>query len=118
MQRVAKPFFESLFAISCKSVTSILVPEAPMGCPRAIAPPFTFTFSLGILKSLITAKLCAAKASFASIKSRSLIFHPAFSTAYLDAGIGPEPIKEGSTPHVAHETILAKGFKFLRLASL
>ena len=39
-----------------------------------------------------------------SIKSKSLIFHPAFSKAFFDAGIGPEPIKEGSTPHVAHDS--------------
>ena len=35
--------------------------------------------------------------------------HPAFSKAFFDAGIGPDPIKEGSTPHVAHDTILARG---------
>jgi len=34
------------------------------------------------------------------------------------AGIGPEPIKDGSTPQVAHETILTRDFKFLLLASL
>ena len=45
-----------------------------------------------------------------SIKSKSLIFHPAFSNAIFEAGIGPDPIKAGSTPHVAHDTILARGF--------
>ena len=57
MQRVAKPFLESLLAISCKRVTTTLVPEAPIGCPKAIAPPLTLTFSFGKPKSFITAKL-------------------------------------------------------------
>ena len=57
MQSVASPFFESLLIISCKSVTRILVPDAPIGCPRAIAPPLTFNFSSGNFKSFITAKL-------------------------------------------------------------
>ena len=38
-------------------VTKILVPDAPIGCPNAIAPPLTFTISFGILRSLITAIL-------------------------------------------------------------
>lgn len=29
----------------CKSVTRIRAPEAPIGCPRAMAPPLTFTLS-------------------------------------------------------------------------
>ena len=29
-------------------VTRILVPEAPIGWPKAIAPPLTLTFSFGI----------------------------------------------------------------------
>ena len=118
IQSVAKPFLEFLLSISCKSVTNTLVPEAPIGCPRAMAPPLTFTFSLGIPKSFITAKLCAANASFDSTKSKSLISQPAFFKACFDAGIGPDPIKDGSTPHVAQETILPNGFKFLFLASL
>ena len=39
-----------------------------------------------------------------------LYLHPAFSKAFFDAGIGPDPIKAGSTPQVAHDTILAKRF--------
>ena len=42
----------------------------------------------------------------------------AFSKAFFEAGIGPDPIKEGSTPHVAQDTILARGFKFLFSDSL
>ena len=57
MHKVANPFLTFLFCISCMSVTNILAPEAPIGCPRAMAPPLTFTFSLEIPKSFITAKL-------------------------------------------------------------
>ena len=33
------------------------------------------------------------------------------------ASIGPTPIKRGSTPHCAYETILHNGFRFLSFAS-
>ena len=79
MQRVAKPFFTSRLIISWISVTSILVPDAPIGCPKAIAPPLTLTFSSGIESVFKTARLCAAKASLISKRSTSLIFHPAKS---------------------------------------
>ena len=57
MQRVAKPFLTSRLIISCISVTSILVPDAPIGWPKAIAPPLTFTFSSGIERVFKTARL-------------------------------------------------------------
>jgi hypothetical protein len=39
--------------------------------------------------SLFTAQACAAKASFASTRSRSSTFQPAFWSALREAGIGP-----------------------------
>ena len=57
IHRVAKPLCTSLLIISCIKVTSILVPEAPIGCPRAIAPPLTCTFSSGIESVFKTAIL-------------------------------------------------------------
>ena len=68
MQRVAQPLFLFCFIISWIRVTKILVPEAPIGCPNAIAPPLTFTIFLGILRSLITAILWAAAQSIAVIR--------------------------------------------------
>ena len=65
----------------------------------------------------MTAHDCAAKASLDSIKSKSLIVQPAFSKAFLLAGIGPVPIIEGSTPALAHEAILAIGSIFFFLTS-
>ena len=58
-----------------------------------------------------------AKASLISNKSTSLICQPVFFKAELVAGIGPRPIKDGSTPHVAHEAIFTKGSIFLSSAS-
>ena len=69
-------------------------------------------------RSLFTASACAAKASLASIRSRSPIFQPAFSSALREAGIGPEPMILGSTPAVAQEAMRASGFSFRFLASL
>ena len=54
---VAKPFLTFRLIISCISVTNTLVPDAPIGWPKAIAPPLTFTFSSGIESAFNTAKL-------------------------------------------------------------
>ena len=49
-------------------------------------------------KSLPTATDCAAKASFASIRSKSSIFMPALAIVFLVDATGPIPIILGSTP--------------------
>ena len=54
IQRVAKPFFNFLLCISCINETKILAPEAPIGCPKAIAPPLTLTLSDEKPNSLFT----------------------------------------------------------------
>ena len=64
MHSVASPFFDFLFCISCNSVTKTLAPEAPLGCPKAIAPPLTLTIFSSKPSSLFTEIACAAKASF------------------------------------------------------
>src|SRR5579883_1998364 len=69
-----------------------------MGCPSAIAPPFTLSLSLSKPSSLPTATDCAAKASLASTRSISAIFSPPFSSASFVAGTGPIPMMRGSTP--------------------
>src|SRR4029077_5423120 len=84
-------------------------PDAPIGWPSAIAPPLTLTRPVSQPRSLLTAQACAAKASLASIRSRSAGDHPAFFNAMRLAGIGPEPMIAGSTPAVAHETMRASG---------
>ena len=111
MHSVASPFFASRFVISCSNVTNTRAPDAPIGCPMAIAPPFTFTFAVSQPRSLFTARACAAKASLASIRSRSSTFQPARCNALRVAGIGPVPITAGSTPAVANEAIRAIGVR-------
>src|SRR6266481_4013419 len=89
MHSVARPFLASRFCISCSSVTSTRAPDAPTGWPIAIAPPLTLTFEVSQPRSLLTAQACAAKASFASIRSRSAMLQPAFFSAARDAGMRP-----------------------------
>src|SRR3954447_3061991 len=43
MQSVARPFLALRFCISNSSVVRTRAPEAPIGCPIAMAPPFTLT---------------------------------------------------------------------------
>src|SRR5262245_58595500 len=117
MHSVARPRPASRFVISCSSVTRMRAPDAPIGWPIAIAPPLTLTMPVSHPMSLFTAIACAAKASFASIRSRSFTLHPAFSSALRDAGIGPLPMICGSTPAVAHDAIRASGVMPRRSAS-
>src|SRR5829696_4336575 len=117
MHSVARPFFAPRFCISNRSVVRTRAPDAPIGWPMAMAPPFTFTIAGSQPMSLLTAMACAAKASLASTRSRSLTFQPAFSSALRDAGIGPDPMTAGSTPAVAQETIFASGVRPRFLAS-
>src|SRR5579864_7754113 len=118
MHKVANPFLASRRCISCNRVTSTRAPEAPIGWPIAMAPPFTLTLDVSQPMSLFTAQAWAAKASLASTRSRSLAFQPAFSSALRDAGIGPDPITFGSTPACAHDLIVAKGLRPRFFASL
>jgi hypothetical protein len=84
----ATPFFKFLFSKAFRRVTRILAPEAPIGCPKAQAPPLTFIFSLGIFIYLIKPIGTTAKASFTSHKSTSSVDHPILSNNFLAAGIG------------------------------
>ena len=43
MHSAAMPFLASRRCISCSSVTRMRQPDAPIGCPMAIAPPLTLT---------------------------------------------------------------------------
>src|ERR1041384_6721103 len=77
----------------------------------AIAPPLTLTFDVSQPRSLLTAQAWAANASLASIRSRSDALQPAFSSALRDAGIGPDPMIDASTPACAQEAIRASGLR-------
>src|SRR5205823_395914 len=45
MQSVARPTFLSRLSSACRSVVVIRAPVQPIGCPSAIAPPWTFNFA-------------------------------------------------------------------------
>ena len=53
-----------------------LVPDMPIGWPRAMAPPFTLTMSSGTPRSSIEAACTAAKASLISNRSTSPMVEP------------------------------------------
>mmetsp|Transcript_14236 Transcript_14236/g.35525 ORF Transcript_14236/g.35525 Transcript_14236/m.35525 type:complete len:226 (+) Transcript_14236:152-829(+) len=108
MQSVARPFFAPSRCIWCTSVTRTRAPDAPIGWPSAIAPPQTFTRAASSRSCWQTARLCAAKASFASTRSRSSTRHPALARHLRTAGTGPIPITRGSTPALAAATIRAR----------
>src|SRR6266508_1419727 len=71
-----------------------LVPVAPIGCPRAMAPPLTLTFSMSIPRSLMTARVWEAKASFSSTRSMSSRRSPVSSSSLGMATVGPIPLHD------------------------
>ena len=72
-----------------------------------MAPPLILIFDISHLELLMTYSACAAKASFNSITSISLISICAFSRALFVAGIGPVPILLQSTPAIDRPFIFA-----------
>mmetsp|Transcript_12586 Transcript_12586/g.50574 ORF Transcript_12586/g.50574 Transcript_12586/m.50574 type:complete len:273 (-) Transcript_12586:449-1267(-) len=91
--------------ISCISVATHLAPVAPNGCPSAMAPPLTFTFSTSSPSFSAQYVACDANASLSSKRSTSSTDRkPAFSIAAGIATAGPMPITFGSTPTAAKDT--------------
>src|SRR5437660_499813 len=85
--KVATPRFVLRLSISCSSVTVMRVPVHPMGCPRAIDPPFTLSLSRLKFNSRSQAITCAAKASFSSISPTSYNFRLCFSSSSRSPGL-------------------------------
>ena len=105
------PFLALRRCISCSSVTRMRQPDAPIGWPMAMAPPFTLTLLVSQPISLFTAQAWAAKASLISSRSRSCGFQPARSSALRDALTGPMPICAGSRPVVAKLAMRPSGVR-------
>ena len=84
-------------------------PEHPSGWPSAIAPPFTFTFSMSGWCSFAHASTTGANASLISTRSISSSVMPARSSTFDVAGIGPVSIITGSTPASANVWNRARG---------
>ncbi len=92
MHIVATPVVAFFALIAWRSVAQMRAPEQPSGWPRAMAPPFTFTFSSMTSRrprSFRTGSDCAAKASLSSQRSTSPAFMPIRAKAFFVAGTGP-----------------------------
>ena len=63
-------------------------PEAPSGCPMAIAPPCRLTISGSTAQASMQASDWAAKASFSSTADTSSHLMPARASARLAASTG------------------------------
>lgn len=93
----------------CTRVTRTRAPEAPIGCPRAMAPPLTLTRCPSTPSWWTTASAWAANASFNSNRSTLSKSHPALATACRTALTGPRPMTDGSRPVCAYDTIRPNG---------
>mmetsp|Transcript_4605 Transcript_4605/g.15448 ORF Transcript_4605/g.15448 Transcript_4605/m.15448 type:complete len:210 (+) Transcript_4605:41-670(+) len=94
---------------SCARCPRMRAPEAPRGCPRAMAPPFTLKRSRSTPSSFSTESTCPAKASFTSTRSTSPRRTPAASSRPRAAGTGPMPMTVGSHPTRCQPTTRARG---------
>ena len=79
------------------NVATIRAPEAPIGWPRAIAPPFTFTLSQSNPSSRPSASVCAAKASLISTRSKSPIAMSSFCNSRFTPCTGARNSHFGAT---------------------
>ncbi len=79
----------------------------------AMAPPLGFTCSAssGKPRSRVTARACAAKASFSSITSICERFSPVLSRIFRVAGAGANPMMRGATPMTVVATMRASGVR-------
>ena len=66
LQIPAAPYFALFCFNTFKSVTIILAPLAPNGCPMETAPPFTFTFYASSFIRFVFSNPTTANASFNS----------------------------------------------------
>src|SRR5207302_2781819 len=99
--RVASPVVCCLSLRAYKSVVRTRAPEAPIGWPRAMAPPFTLTRAQSHPRARPSASACTANASFASIRSQSEIFVFACAIRRRTATMGAKNRSLGSPPPVA-----------------
>src|SRR3990170_3734040 len=93
------------------TVSASRAPDAPSGCPSAMAPPFTFVRSRSSPRSFSTARYCVANASLISTRSMSSTLRPARPSAWRLEGAGPMPMMSGSTPQTPPETMRAMGLR-------
>ena len=94
-------------------------PVMPSGWPSAMAPPLGFTrgSSSAMPNRRRVARPWEAKASFNSIRSKSLCASPKRAISFCAAGAGPMPMMRGATPAVAPPSTRAMGVSPWRLAA-
>src|ERR1051325_9598583 len=109
MQIAARPRFAPRSCIAWISVTRMRAPLAPIGWPRATAPPFTLIRSCGMIASFIAASATAAKASFTSNRSMSSTDSFARSSTMSIAFAGAVVNHSGSCAAVDCATMRAIG---------
>mmetsp|Transcript_17007 Transcript_17007/g.37140 ORF Transcript_17007/g.37140 Transcript_17007/m.37140 type:complete len:203 (+) Transcript_17007:236-844(+) len=110
MHAAPTPYFLPVRLRLCVRWVRMRAPDAPRGCPRAMAPPLTLTFSRSRPNSRSQEMYWAAKASLISIRSMSARVRPAALRALRMASTGPMPIMVGSQPTRAQEITCARGF--------
>src|SRR5438105_305404 len=108
---VWRPYRPPVRSSSLSSVVMSLAPEHPSGCPRAMAPPLTFTLAMSGWCSFSQASTTEANASLISTRSMSDSDILARSSTLSVAGIGPVSIITGSTPARAKVWNRARGLK-------
>ena len=109
MQIAATPHLPPVCLSPFTSVPRMRAPDAPSGCPMAIAPPNALTFSGSTGQLFTHASDCAAKASLSSTRSTSSHVMPARFRAMFAASTGPIPKMSGSTACVPRPAIRASG---------
>ncbi|MNG04176.1 hypothetical protein D3C84_872890 [compost metagenome] len=86
-------------------------PDAPIGWPRAQAPPWTLTLSCGRSRCFIAARVTTAKASLISNRSTSARLQPVRLISLSMAPIGAVGNSAGASANAACPWITANGFK-------
>ena len=108
------PYFDFLLIAFRQTIEQIsFAPVQPSGCPKAIAPPFTFTIS-GFKPNSLTLPLTIEKQTLRLIQLNQYQIvncNPACFNAFGIAFTGPIPMILGSTPAEAKFTNRAIGSK-------
>src|SRR5271165_5185983 len=109
MHMVTSPYRLPERRISKTSVVVRREPVAPIGWPRAIAPPLTLTMLRSSSMIFSQARYWAANASLNSTSWMSSSVMPARASALGVATVGPRPMVRGSQPENAYERMTASG---------
>mmetsp|Transcript_17124 Transcript_17124/g.46356 ORF Transcript_17124/g.46356 Transcript_17124/m.46356 type:complete len:235 (-) Transcript_17124:610-1314(-) len=109
LQMLATPKRPSTWSSAERSVTRILMPDAPIGCPMATAPPNMFTLAGSSPRMRLLATDTTEKASLISKASTSAMVSPARSSATGIANAGDVVNLMGSCAASAYATMRALG---------